>query len=316
MTPIFVAIFLLGLSSQMATAANFTLVYEWPDKWECECPSEANSTKVLSIESSNPGYIDPQFMAVYGSRIFIILEKHVGIPVSLVSLPTSSASPAPPKLTPFPSWDMHGNDGDCDKIESSRGLEVDSVGKLWVLDNGSSKCNYSKIWSIDLANNDQTKLIHRFPFYGHLNDLVLDETPNGTFAYITRWFEQNIVVFSLERNQSWTVDTPGIMFFSIAISPMNQEPRQLYLGGWNSKGLYSISVAALRNGTLTANPKLIGNWTTSKSYRMLMDKHGTLFSAFWYKNYVKSWNTSQPFLERRFIKVGRHQYKMSFSLNI
>ncbi|XP_065334617.1 protein yellow-like [Cloeon dipterum] len=168
-------------------------------------------------------------MAVFGTRIFLSLEKFDDIPVTLVSLRTSSASSSSPKLTPFPSWAMN-KWKDCNKIQAAKGLDVDSVGRLWVLDNGSDSCS-SKLWTIDLANNDQTKLIIQFPFQKLKHDLVLDETPNGTFAYISLWGEQHIVVFNLERNQSWTLDTPGIKVFSIALSPIkDQEPRKLYLG--------------------------------------------------------------------------------------
>ncbi|CAB3380746.1 Hypothetical predicted protein [Cloeon dipterum] len=300
MNPFLCAIFLLGLSS-LASAANFTQVFEW-NNLDYEWPSDARRAQALENGTFKAENISPLYMAVYGSRLFLSLEKNIGIPVTLVSLPTNSASTAPPKLTPFPSFDMHGN-GNCDKIEWARGLKVDSVGRLWMLDRGSDNCQ-SKIWTIDLINNDHTKLIHRFSFNDWIHDLVLEETPNGTFAYISRWYRTHIVVFSLERNQSWVVDTLGIQFYSIALPPKDQEPRQLYLGKFYSNELYSIPVAALHNGTLTANPKLIRKWTAIDSYSMLMDNHGTMYAAFWSKNYISSWNSSQPFEEQRFHEVA------------
>ncbi|XP_065334489.1 major royal jelly protein 3-like [Cloeon dipterum] len=307
MTPFFVTMFFLPLSS-LATAANFTEVFEWPNKLDFEWPSEARRTQALRDGTFEQQKIEPVYMAVYGSRIFLSLEKYSYIPVSLVSLPTNSASSAPPNLTPFPSWDMHEYEN-CDKIEKARGLEVDSVGRLWLLDEGSPKC-YSKLWIIDLSNDDKTKIIHRFPFLSSsMHDLVLEEAANGTFAYISRWGEQSIVVFSLERKQSWIVDTPRMEVYSIALSPKDEEPRKLYLGNWSSNGLYSISVATLRNGTRTAKPKLIGKWTSNKSYRMLMDNNGTIYAAFKWKNYISSLNTSQPFEEQRFHEVaGQDSY--------
>ncbi|CAB3377163.1 Hypothetical predicted protein [Cloeon dipterum] len=141
--------------------------------------------QALETGAFTPEKIAPLFMAVFGSRIFLSLNKEDGIPVTLVSLPTSNASSAFPKLTPFPSWHMHTY-GNCKHIEQAAGLEVDSVGRLWVLDIGSDDCN-TKLWIFDLSNNDQTVLIHDFPknvYY--LHDLVLDETPNGYFAYSTQ----------------------------------------------------------------------------------------------------------------------------------
>ncbi|CAB3379780.1 Hypothetical predicted protein [Cloeon dipterum] len=90
------------------------------------------------------------------------------------------------------------------------------------------------------------------------------------------------------------METPGVQIFSIALSPKDQEPRRLYLGKYKSNELYSISAAALRSGTQTANPELIANWT-GVPYRMVMDKHG-----FFNKNYIHSWNGSRPFQELSF----------------
>ncbi|XP_065336594.1 protein yellow-like [Cloeon dipterum] len=125
MVPSFCALFFLGLSS-LATAVNFTQVFEWPDDWDYEWPSEGDGT-------FKPQNIQPIYMAVYETRIFLSLDRYYdGIPVTLVSLPTSSASSASPKLTLFPSWEMQ-EFGHCNKIEEAKGLEVDSIGRLWVV---------------------------------------------------------------------------------------------------------------------------------------------------------------------------------------
>ncbi|XP_065334588.1 protein yellow-like [Cloeon dipterum] len=299
MNPFLCVIILLRLS--VATAVNFTQVYKW-NELDYEWPLEGKRVQALNDGTFKPENIEPLYMAVYGTRIFLSLEKHIGIPVTLVSLPTSSASSAPTKLTPFPSWDTHKY-GNCDKIEKAKGLEVDVVGKLWVLDSGSDHCN-SKIWTIDLSNKDHTKLIHRFPFHYLMHDMVIDETPNGTFAFISRMGEQNIVVFSLEKNQSWVLDTKAVKVLSIALSPKNQEPRQLYLSKYDSNELYSISVATLRNGVGTEYRKLIGKWTANKPHRMLMDNRGTMYAAFSGERYISSFDASQPFHEQRFYEAG------------
>ncbi|XP_065335413.1 protein yellow-like isoform X2 [Cloeon dipterum] len=298
MTPVLCAIFLLCLSS-LAIAANFTQVYEWPDKLDYEWPSEENRTKTFKPED-----IFPRNVAVYESRIFLSLDTYGNdIPATLVSLPTSSESFEPPKLTAFPSWDIHGK-GHCNKIEKASGLEIDSVGRLWVLDSGSDTCKKSKLWTVNLSNRDQTKLIHQFPFQKSMNDLAIDETPDGTLAYISRWDEPNIVVFSLEKNTSWVVVTPGIIkAYSIALSPQ-EEPRQLYLSYWNSTDLFSISVTTLRNRTLTAKPKFIRKCTATYLCRMVMDNQGIMYTSYLKKNFINSWNSSQPFEEQRFLEFA------------
>ncbi|XP_065336161.1 protein yellow-like [Cloeon dipterum] len=317
MTPFFVAIFLLGFSS-LVTAANFTQVYEWPNELDYEWPSEESRAHALADGTFNPLKIHPRYLAVYGTRLFLTLFKEDGVPVTLVSLPTSSASSTPPKFTPFPSWDFHLNgSGNCDKIQQAEGMEVDSDGRLWVLDQGNSDSNCSsKLWIFNL-NNNETELIHRFSFDEYFHDLVLDETANGTFAYVARWMESHVVVFSLERNESWIVHTPEVQVNSIALSFKDQEPRQLYLGRSGYQELYSIPVAALHNGNRTTEPRLIENWAAHNSYRMLMDNHGTLYSAFMYENYTSTWNTSQPFLEQPFHQVAevRSSWPLTFAFD-
>ncbi|XP_065334614.1 protein yellow-like [Cloeon dipterum] len=313
MTPFSVAIFLLGLSS-LAAATNFTQVFEWKEL-DFEWPSEASRAKALEDGTYDPAKIYPRYIAVHGSRIFLSLKESISIPATLVSLPTSSASSAPPKLTPFPSLDLHLNEsGNCEKINRAEGLQVDSVGRLWVLDQGLSASNCSaKLWIFNL-NNNETELIHRFSFTDQMHDLVIDETPNGTFAYIARWSEPHIVVFNLERNESWIVDTPGVEVVSIAMSP-KEERRQLYLEELYKDELFSISVAALRNGTRTAEPELIGKWKGTP-YRMLVDNHGTLHAAILSEDYASSWNTSQPFKEQRFYEVADLDYIWPFTFTL
>ncbi|XP_065335924.1 uncharacterized protein LOC135936864 [Cloeon dipterum] len=312
MTPFFAGIFLLGLSS-LVSAANFTQVFEWPDKLDLEWPLNMQDG---AFKAEN---ISPRYMAVYGERIFLSLYKSEAIAATLVSLAKSSASSEPPQLTPFPSWETHldgsfkmGNSiksrNKCDKMDMANGLQVDSVGRLWVLDSGSTcnKCN-AKLWIFNL-NNNKAELIHQFSFHGWMHDLVIDETADGTFAYISRWAKEHIVVFCLESNTSWMVDTPGIKVISVALSS-----EQLYLGNYLSFDMHFISVSALRNGTGKAN--LIGHWNTFTPYRMLVDNRGTLYAAFFWENYLQSWSTAQPFKKQRvYHQVAGVQSFWPFSL--
>ncbi|XP_065336974.1 protein yellow-like isoform X2 [Cloeon dipterum] len=271
---------------------NFTPVFQWK-QLDYEPSFAPGSTQILEDETFNTESLDPRFMAVYGEMILLSLYKHhISIPASLVSLPTSSASSEPPKLTPFPSREMN-KPGICNYIEEAKGLQVDAHGRLWVLDNGSENCN-AKIWTIELISKKRTKLIHRFTFHGSIHDLALDETPEGTFAYITGLGQHHIVVFSFERKKTWMVYTPGIGPYSIAMSP--KESRELYLSFLNR--LYSIPVAELCNGTGTANPKLIGEWS-AEPYSMLMDNQGILVATVLEQNYIIFWDTSKPFEEQR-----------------
>ncbi|XP_065336524.1 uncharacterized protein LOC135937305 [Cloeon dipterum] len=48
---------------------------------------------------------------------------------------------------------------------------------------------------------------------------------------------------------------------------------------------------------------------------MLMDNHGTMYATFWGKNYINSWNTSQPFEEQRFYEVTALNTYWPFTLS-
>ncbi|XP_065335811.1 uncharacterized protein LOC135936789 [Cloeon dipterum] len=281
------------LSISLTTAVNFTRVTEWPDKL-------ASRPHTLQDGISKTDNLVLVHMAVFEEKMIFSVEKLKGTSVTLVSLLMNDASA---KFIPFPSSDMHEY-GNCDKFEVAAGIRVESFGRLLMLDEGSFHCN-AKIWAIDMKNKNQIKLIHRFSFHGPMHDLVIQETPNGKyFAYISRVNKQHIVVYSSERNESWIAYTPGTEVFSIALSSEGQEPvRQLYFSKYDSTELYSISVAALRNGTRTANPKLIGKWSAIPN-KMEMDNHDTLHASFLWKNYTSSWNTSEPFKEQRFHEVA------------
>ncbi|XP_065353819.1 protein yellow-like [Cloeon dipterum] len=248
-------------------------------------------------------------MAVFGERLFLSFYKDSGIPATLVWLPTSGTSTAPPTLAPFPSWELHKNDN-CDSIQSAKGMETDTDGRLWVLDQGSKKCP-GKLWLFDLLYNDTIERVHQFParvispsFNERLLlDIVLDNSPDDNLAYITDSDSAHIIVYSRKRDKSWSVKTPGRKWYSLALSA-NREARRLYLGRYGSNELYSISVSELKNEGGSAAVKLIGEWTKFNLYRMVIDNANVLYAAFYRQNYLSKWNISEPFREQRFHEVG------------
>ncbi|XP_065336952.1 protein yellow-like [Cloeon dipterum] len=248
-------------------------------------------------------------MAVFGERLFLSLSMDTGIPANLVWLPTSGSSAAPPKLAPFPSWNMQKQDY-CDTIQLAKGMEVDPEGRLWVLDDGRGSCS-SKIWIFDLLNNDTTERVHRFPHKvvsssfdkRWLHDIVLDKTPDDQLAYIVNLKSEDIVVYSRKMDKSWLVKAPGGDWFSLALSPDRETTRQLYLLKYSSNGLYSVPVSELKNEGGIADVKLIGGWS-DRPYRMVFDSANILYAAFYEQSYASKWNVSEPFREQRFHEVG------------
>ncbi|XP_065336289.1 protein yellow-like [Cloeon dipterum] len=302
MSPFFAAIFLHSLC--LATAINFTTVYEW-ETFDFDCPYG----KIR--QDFDPKNVYLQNMAVFERRLFLSLNLDSGIPATLVWVPTSGTSAAPPKLSPFPTWHLHEKHN-CHTIQRARGMETDTGGRLWVLDNGSWECPKSKLWIFDMFDIDETERVHEFPdaVVSHtyktrvLRNIVLDKTPDDNLAYITESESEHLVVYSRKMDKSWTVKTPGRKWYSLALSPDMEATKQLYLARAFSYELYSVSVSELKNEGGTAAVKLIGEWT-GVPYRMLIDSANVLYAAFFDKNYLSKWNISEPFHEQRFHEVGR-----------
>ncbi|XP_065334796.1 protein yellow-like [Cloeon dipterum] len=300
MSPLFAAIFLLGLS--VANAINFKTVYQW-DKLDYVWPSEASSSIERIKQNFKPEDVALEFMAVFRERLFLSLRIKSGIPVTLVSLPITST--APPKLAPFPSWDLHKLDK-CDTIQRAYGMEVDTEGRLWLLDNGSGNCN-SKLWIFDLLNNDTIERVHKFPDIivsystgAWMHDIALDKTSDDYLAYITDSFSEHLIVYSRKMDKSWSVKTPERKWQYLALSPSRES---LYLiESIGSKDLYSVSVSELKNGGGRAAVKFIGEFARGP-FRMLIDNANILYAAFYGQNYISKWNISEPFREQRFYEI-------------
>ncbi|CAB3382138.1 Hypothetical predicted protein [Cloeon dipterum] len=276
LTPIIVVTFSLGLI--FANAVDFTSVFEW-DKFE--------------YEGSNIPAYHPLYMAVFEKRVFLSLHQNEGAPLTLVSLPLSNASAPPPKLAPFPSEQLHINyKNKCEAIQAARGIDVDSAGRLWVLDAGSSNCP-SKLWIFNLLNNDATELVHTFPSSvisriskkRMVHDLVLDETQDDCLAFIADSKADHLVVFSMKSNTSWPVKTQeGGKFGALARSAQS-----LYLMKkmQDQNNLYSVSLAELEAGSRSVN--MTSSNFTETPYRMLIDACCNLYAAVENMNHIKKW---------------------------
>ncbi|CAB3377156.1 Hypothetical predicted protein [Cloeon dipterum] len=314
MSALFASIFLLGLVH--ANAVNFTTVYEW-DQSDFIWPSGADTSIEQMKQNFNPENVDLRYMAVFGERLILSLDSHPSIPATLVWLPTSDTSTAPPQLAPFPSWDLHIKDN-CETIQAAEGIETDNDGRLWVLDDGSRNCP-SKLWIFDLAKNDTIERVHQFPdtVISHtynerwFHDIVLDKTPDDYLAYIVDSKSEHIVVYSRNMDKSWSVRTPGSKWISLALSP-NCEARQLFLGKDNSKEFYSMSVSELKKEGGNAAVKFIGEWD-EEPYKMLIDSANVLYAAFHFTTYISKWNISEPFSEQRFHEVGKLRAYRAFT---
>ncbi|XP_065334835.1 major royal jelly protein 4-like [Cloeon dipterum] len=284
-----------------ANALEFTSVYEW-NEFKFTLPDN-------SVKSLEPRQVEAWYLAVSCKKVFLgIHHGSKTINYTLAWLPTNATSTTP-QLYPYPSWEVQER-ANCRIIQSARGLTVDSVDRLWVLDNGNIKCP-AKLLIFNLKN-DSVEFIHEFPHdvvshnYGarSLHDLVLDETKNGSFAYISVRETQHFLVFDLTRNRSWRVQTKNIYVHALALSPLKNRTR-LFVSHYFSRELFSISVSNLRAGEENVTPISVGQ-KSFYSNRLTMDDRGLLYFGLGNNRSVSVWNSSESFHEKQVYQVHFH----------
>ncbi|CAB3379969.1 Hypothetical predicted protein [Cloeon dipterum] len=195
----------------------------------------------------------------------------------------------------------------CKAVQSAKGIATDSVGRLWVLDNGYINCQ-PKLWIFNLAD-DSVHLLHEFSntlvsakFTDRkLYDLAIDETiRDNLHAYFsaTIYGIDQLFIYRLKENRIRLVETQKIRIFSLAFSPMRQ---CLYVNGANnSTTLFSISTPDLRAGVNSVSLTRVGN-KMAPSHRMTVDGKGVLYSDLISPKglSVGTWNTNFSFKEEQ-----------------
>ncbi|CAB3366794.1 Hypothetical predicted protein, partial [Cloeon dipterum] len=229
--------------------------------------------------------VQAQYLAIYGQRLFISLKLEGTSTLVWLKISTDNESTAPPQFTPF---QRKKTVGECNTILSPRGLEVDPLGRIWVLDNGNKTCR-AKLWICNLNNNDEIIKVHQFPDTvlssnkKELSELVLDKSRDNWFAYITNFVSDHLIVFDLNKSKIWTVQFQGKKFRALALHPKKE---LLYLSQYDSHELYAISVDSLRDERRKDKETRIGSWSNNYCTRMQFDTAGVLYAAFLGKDFV------------------------------
>ena len=263
-----------------------------------------------------------------------------GVPITLAvtpAVPESTILPSPtgpvkvnitePKLSPFPNWEMQ-EIGDCNAFQFVQSMEIDPLGRMWVLDSGrvhtmtlNPEVNCPpRLVILDLENNGAVlrsivfppEVVHQQTVY--LNDIVLDHEDGG-YAYITDTSEEDpgIIVYSLKNDSSWKVrhqsmraQEEGTHFVvakvhvnrpfhvdGIALSPASVRERMVYYTPLSSFYLYAIPAAVLRSRTVQIHEfvKELGR-KSSQTDGIAMSASGILYYGLLADDAVAYWNTS------------------------
>ncbi|KAG8232183.1 hypothetical protein J437_LFUL012180, partial [Ladona fulva] len=268
---------------------NFEVVYQWillDYDWESQ------EQKEEAIES---GEFDPKNNTISGikiwkDRVFVSTPRLLsGVPstINWLQYPAKKEkNPQTKPLIPFPNWEMQ-KVGNCSAIQNVQSMEIDTTGRMWVLDVGSkylltptpnTECR-PKLLIYDL-NEDADELLHVHVFseevaseQSFLNDLVLDINEERghtqTFAYIAdSGMPGGIVVYHFENDTTWRVednktmnadpdaveakvgDKEAMLSFNIdgiALTPPRHRNKLVFYSPLGSFHLYSIPAEVLMN---------------------------------------------------------------------
>ncbi|XP_053951229.1 major royal jelly protein 3-like [Anastrepha ludens] len=144
-----------------------------------------------------------------------------GVPYSLASL-TNVVRPNGTEVQPYPSYDWHKSHGsNCDGLTSVYRIQIDSCGKMWILDSGEigfeQHCS-PQLLVLDIATSS---VVHRYRlpegmFKPTISRFITpyvdieDAAPNGSceqaFVYMADPTGTGFVVYDVVNGRSWRVE--------------------------------------------------------------------------------------------------------------
>lgn len=332
---------------------NFTVVYEW-FKLDYAWPDDSSKAQALSTGRFVPEHNAPAGLSVFGSRVFVSVPRWLpGVPVTLAWLPSSGSASASPKLHPFPSWEMQ-LPGNCTALQSVMSMEVDSTGRLWVVDAGrlyprsaNQKAAYTrcaaKIVVFDL--NDNNRIVFSFDFPDSvasrnsslLSDLVIDvsagrQDTQNWFAYISDAGTGSLVVFSLREKRAWKLTDPTMKaakpeheplplgrdlgISGIALAPIRDNSKTLFFSTLSSNELYAVPSSELREPPAKLSVTIVTK-KSAPSRGLAMDSTGILYFGLLGHHTVASWDTKKSFSENvAFTDEERLQWPDTFAFDM
>ncbi|ENN70589.1 hypothetical protein YQE_12764, partial [Dendroctonus ponderosae] len=188
-----------------------TIDFAYPSSWD----RARAIVKGDYIEENNL----PLGIEVYKNRVFISLPKwKKGVPVTLAQLPRVPKEESP-ALIPFPNWDWH-SEKNCDLMTSVFRMQVDTCGRLWVLDSGKISITTEeatqhcppKLLIFDLETDQLIeKYIFRKEFIlqdGLYSNIIIDIREDNcadAYAYMSDVWRFGIVVYRLFDGKAWRI---------------------------------------------------------------------------------------------------------------
>nr|UNO36947.1 yellow-d2 [Bactrocera tryoni] len=218
--------------SQYTQRPNFSRYKELKKVYEAKnlefgFPSEEDRQKALRKELYIPDNPLPIDVDVYHQRgeqpkIFVTIPRFgQGVPYSLAYL-TNVVRPNGTELQPYPSYDWHKTHGDdCDGLTSVYRIQIDSCGKMWILDSGEIEFKQHCAPQLVVLDVATSKVVHRYRFpKGMFKPTIsrfvtpyvdiADPAPKGAceeaFVYMADPTGTGFVVYDMQHERSWRVE--------------------------------------------------------------------------------------------------------------
>ena len=319
---------ILLLLVAMATCHEpFQVIFQW-NTIDVVWPSEEDQQYAIAhgdyIRANN--FISG--VKLWKGKMYLTMPRwRDGVPVALaVTSSTPVNRVTAPSLTAFPSWEMQ-KVGDCTAFQYVQSMEVDPMGRMWVIDSGrvaplaietKPGCP-PRLAILDLEKNGEVLLSYEFPQHvarhetAYLNDIVLDHEDGG-LAYITDSDREDpgIIVYSLRNNTSWkirhdsmkakpeavrfmvaqTLVNVPIPVDGIALMPVSSNDRKIYYSPLSSFHVYSLPTHALKSNSSNVDQHVqeLGA-KNSQTDGMMMSSTGVLYFGLLADDAVAMWNT-------------------------
>ncbi|XP_069961723.1 dopaminechrome tautomerase isoform X2 [Bactrocera oleae] len=219
--------------SQYTQRPNFSRLKELIKVYEAKnlefgFPSEDDRQKALRKELYIPDNPLPIDVDVYyppsgeEPKIFVTIPRFgQGVPYSLAYL-TNVVRPNGTELQPYPSYDFHKTHGDdCDGLTSVYRIQIDSCGKMWILDSGEIEFKQHCAPQLVVLDIATSKVVHRYRFpKGMFKPTIsrfvtpyvdiADPAPKGScqeaIVYMADPTGTGFVVYDVQHERSWRVE--------------------------------------------------------------------------------------------------------------
>ncbi|KZC05724.1 PREDICTED: protein yellow [Dufourea novaeangliae] len=305
----------------------FQVIFQW-NTLDVVWPSEEEQQYALTHGDYIPANNFIAGIKLWKGKMYLTLPRwRDGVPVTLgVTSATPVNRNTDPNLEAFPSWAMQ-KIGDCSAFQFVQSMEIDPVGRMWVIDSGrishlsvetKTVCP-PRLVILDLEKNGEVLKSYEFPQnvarhgFAHLNDIVVDHEDGG-MAYISDSDREDpgIIVYSLQNNTSWKIrhdsmkaKPEAVRFMiakalinmpfpvnGIALSPASVKDRQLYYSPLSSFHLYSMPTSVLKSNMSNIDEYVneLGR-KNSQSDGMMMSATGVLYFGLLADDAVSLWDT-------------------------